>query len=309
MRYFLLLTLTALFTFDGVAPVGVAQEADVTHLVEKMTSPEAEWQERLKAEKALLAADPTVEQRITILKALFDAMEQIGAAHGMHPGLGSLKMDAEIMPPKAQISYSIHRTWRHHLKQLPGQETKKLLLQLFAESHTSYGKGIVVRLMAYQFPSEAEEPLAVMLKAKEPSVPRRIIAEVLLVNRATKYAPVIFRMVEERDRSLKEKDQLFRELAAIAQQLTGDQRRRLVRNGFDILVEQKEEAAPQPSLYAYSMAIALGRLTEQSFRPSQTHERYLTDSGFTDAFRADTVSNALAWWQENREKFADQARR
>jgi hypothetical protein len=171
----------------------------------------------------------------------------------------------------------------------------KTLVGLLADTRSAHAKQLIIQELRRYYTPEAEQPLAAIVR-NERDLEQLNAAEILFENspRAAKYAPLLVGPVADTKRSAASR-QLY--LAALVPKGMGvlgrADRRKLTRAGFALLAKNRDSGT----------AYLLGKLVGINFTPDQKLSKYQGEHGLTDAFFADTVSNALAWWADHRAKY------
>jgi hypothetical protein len=76
---------------------------------------------------------------------------------------------------------------------------------------------------------------------------------------------------------------------------------RVIHMGFK-LIQADRAQTPDYIHGAYFLAVNTGRYVGEEFAPSTNDPRYKAKGGLSEQFFADTVQNALRWWDKNRER-------
>ena len=76
----------------------------------------------------------------------------------------------------------------------------------------------------------------------------------------------------------------------------------VVRLGFDALAEERQ-ASPNYVHGAYFIASDMGKYLGQTFTPDPRLDQYRGEHGLRESFFADTVKNAVVWWEKNRHRY------
>jgi hypothetical protein len=286
------LALVAPLTLCCVLSASASEEsataADCVHI---MTSEAEPWARRCEAEDRLHGCDAE-----SVLSALLPHVSKGMPAPPIWNSLGR-EHDREA-PIEWQIYYAVDRSWRHHLRGAPSEELGALLLVLLERADSVLGRQRILFDLSRHWHPDAEEPLRRRMLDPEQD---------LLVRRPAAYALVLHRSGAYHD--------TFLDLASGS---TGEERREwwklladprhkgatgidpaVVRLGFDVLAEEME-ANPDHVHGAYFIACTIGGYVEQEFKPDQDSRKHRGPHGLRESFFADTVENALAWWEAHR---------
>jgi hypothetical protein len=305
MRFSFLLLLLFLGVRTGSAGTGAPQKVAPTtpptdagpeELVARMTDPKASFQERCAAEDALTKVRPEAA-----LPKLLPQLAKGMPEGGIWNSLGTREADRDA-PIPWQIYYAVGRVWSQQIKALPRKEGGAVLVALLKSVTKDKEKYHVLSALGTRWDPSAEAELAkLLLDAGEPGDNRRAAALALIVHGKEDYRDAMLQAAAKADHG----DQVrWYELLSDPQlkQRTGADPR-VVRLGFK-LIEAEKARSPDSIHGAYFLALKTGRYLGEEFAPNVRDPRYRGKEGrLSEQYFADTVSNALRWWDKNHERW------
>lgn len=275
---------------------GIQTDAHVQTLVDRMTDVTASVEDRWGAEDELLTCDPKL-----VLPALLEHVDK-----GMPKGFIYNGLDREHEkdgPPEWQVFYAVHRVWRAATAFTNDPAISSLVLDLLDQTDVV---GTQVRCVQSAYWSEVAPRLSdIVLDPSRPWAVRT--AAILNSGRwgVELREVVVYYMQTSRDTEI-DRGAWQRWFERSLQRRPRHPRNppdpldpRPVRSGFQI-IEQGDGRA-------YDIACALHRYLGSHFQPDQSDPKYQGNGRLTDAFFEDTVTNALAWWADNKARIKAEA--
>jgi hypothetical protein len=204
------------------------------------------------------------------------------------------------------------RSWRAQTKKLPLKTGGELLVDLLAAASSDAERSSVVQELHHRWSPRGEEPVAKIFREPAADIHLRVSAGSLLVQHGKK---------EYQDELLAAFDRTppadkHRWLEVLCSQRnkkkTGLDARVVVR-GFRLLEHEeqlyKKEAARRPDAFhgGYFACNWLADYLGEKFQPNADDPRYDNTGRRDPRWFADTVGQALAWWQKNRGRFVRSA--
>jgi hypothetical protein len=285
----------AVVLIAGPVAFAAEPEAALEGLVSVMTDPAAAWQARCDTEDALKARPSQ-----PVLQALLPH-----AGLGMPPGAiwnsGGREFD-QWAPVKWQIFYAVARSWSHHVSRLPKADAGRILVLLLEKAGSAGGRRQILNDLAIHWTPEAEPPVAALFNdAQQPFPVRRGAGFCLMLHEGKKYHERLLDLA--RDADVEPRKQWFDLLSDPRHKRNAGYDPRVAVLGFE-LIEAELRKSPDYIHGAYFLAVKTADYVGVEFAPNQGDPKYKGDRGMKEAFFADTVKNALAWWKANGKSLA-----
>ena len=278
----------ALGTPDPKTPLNAAEK-----LVARMTDPRAPFDDRCAAEDDLAKLRPQ-EVLPKLLPQLAKGMPEGGIWNG-----ATREIDRKA-PIPWQIFYATSRAWSHQVEKLPVHSGGKLLTALLQAAANDKEKHHLLKALTSRWEPDAESPLAKLLvAANEPREIGQDAALALIVHGKQDYRDVMLRLAANADHD--EKVQWYNLLADPRHKKRTGVDPRIISLGFR-LIQADRARSPEYLQGAYFLANTTGSYIGQDFAPDSKDSRYQSKGGLSEQYFADTVKNALRWWDENHKR-------
>ncbi|MEW6302633.1 MAG: hypothetical protein AB1705_04125 [Verrucomicrobiota bacterium] len=272
-----------------VFSVGAVESPET--LLPVMTDARESWQKRGEAEDALAKLPPEA-----VLPALLPHMAKGMPSGGIWNSAG--REHDRGAPVEWQVFYAVGRSWSAQVNKLPHEGGGRLLHELLRKAPTAYAKDILLGDLALRWEPQAEPTVAAMLKNPKEGLPVRAAAGlVLILHGRENYHALLLEYAGQGEHS--ERLRWFDLLSDPRHKQRKGVDSRVIAMGFD-LIEAERRANPNYVHGGYFLALKVGHYAGQQFKPDQQDPRYQKQGGLNDAFFADTVENALKWWELNK---------
>lgn len=284
----------ALFAMAGPPPAKPPGDAGPDKLLNVMTDPMVSFDDRARAEDELAKLPPEV-----VLPKLLPLVAKGMPEAGIWNSAG--REHERTGPIPWQIYYAVQRSWNEQIGSPPRDEARKTLFALLQGVAKGKERNRVVESLADCWDPRAETILADILRdVREPREIRWASGHALVVNGKKDYRDTMLQaaaLANHREKSL------WYELLADPRlkERTGVDPR-VVQLGFQLIQTERNDA-PKDANAGYQLAMSTGYYLGETFFP-KNRDRYLTATGnLREQYFADTVSNALGWWDKNRGQF------
>lgn len=273
-----------------------AGSADANHAMCTMVQPDIDWKLRAACETRLLAL-PAGEVLPLVAK---QPLREMGFDVAIWNGAGSAEGDQRA-PWRWQVHYALSRVWEHHVAKTPPAQLRQILAAgADGQKDEAMARILIFRKRHAADPELFAVALAVMRDAKRSLAHRSEAAQALLeLDRPDAYSAVCDFALARSSLETMQNSLVAASIRAIRVGAKPD--RRLVRRLFE-QIEAATKAAPDDPNAGYFDALAAGDLVGQKFAPDP--KPYDGGARRKDAFFADTVQRALAWWRAHRNEFS-----
>jgi hypothetical protein len=284
----------------------VAQEAEgkkADAFLRRMTDKKVPWPDRCDAEDELAKLPSEI-----VLPKLLPLASQSMPEGGIYNSAG--REHDKQAPIAWQIWYALGRSWDAQVARLPRDDTGgDFLVALLSKASKDREKSLLVRDLQTRWSPKAEEPMAkLLLNANAPTELRNAAAWALVRHGKRSYQDDLIKVYDTVPQ-----DYRYRWLELLTwrgnKEKTGLDPR-VLQLGFRLLCDEDEiykktlKNYPDAVHGGYFPACYLSDYVGQKFQPDPHDPRYDDSHGRRDRrWFADTVYNALAWWEKNRSKF------
>jgi hypothetical protein len=268
-------------------------QGSIPEIVAMMTDKTASWENRCAAEDELATQPP---QRV--LSVLLPHIAK-GMPSPMIWNSGGRELDKQA-PVEWQVFYAVARSWNHAVAQLPKSESPKVLLSLLKKAPTPTAQQRILNDMVLHWTPDAEDCVADLLTNKQHDFPVRWLSGLcLMIHEGKKYHDQFLHLAKASDHHTEKK--WFDLLSDPRHKQNAGYDPRVVALGFR-LIEKERTISPNYVHGAYFLAIKTGNYIGVEFKPDQRKAEYQGEHGLKEVFFSDTVKNALAWWESNKER-------
>lgn len=290
-------TTVAIIVIILLAGTGSHAAPSAEDLVATMTDKAAAWDARCEAEDSLTNLPPR-----TVLPLLLPH----GGTGMPSPAIwNSAGRDFDKRAPvEWQVFYAVARSWNRQVDSLPRDSGGTVLLALLEEARQASERSLVLMALMHRWVPDAEEPVAALLRTPQESLMVRASAALALILHGQANYHDLF-LGYAQSGGFADRKRWFDLLSDPRHKRKTGVDPKVVRMGFS-LIEEERRASPGYVHGAYFLAIKTGDYVGRDFQPDQKAERYQGEHGLTDSFFADTVSNALSWWEENQDDIGNE---
>jgi len=221
------------------------------------------------------------------------------------PGIGAKPWMNNAHSHRAKVWYAACAVWEGLFSGMSNPAKASILVELLEGHSDAYSRYVILNELLRHWNTAAREPVWKLFEDTKSPVDTKIrCANVLMTHLPKEHASAVIDLMEQPELSLQCRESLFRTFGSAALAKIGrDEKVRLVRAGFRLLIDQKHDQ-PKNSHAGYLVACGLGEVVGSKFKPDQNDPQYRSRRGLTDAFFSDTVKAGLEWWQENKQRFA-----
>ena len=265
--------------------------ATVENYVATMIDKTATWEARCAAEDSLTNFPPN-----EVLSVLLPHVGK-GIPSPMVWNSEGRERDKRA-PPEWQIFFAIARSWDRQVGALPLDLRGRILLSLLENADAAKARIQIIRDLTKRWVPEAEAPVAAILTTKDEVLGVRTTAALALIIHGTNdYHDLLLGYAQSVD--LAEQKPWYELLSDPRHLKKSGVDPRVVVIGFS-LIQNELKQSPNYIHGAYFLAITTGYYIGQEFKPDQKDTKYKGEMGLTDSFFADTVTNSIQWWTENK---------
>lgn len=205
--------------------------------------------------------------------------------------------DKDITSPEEKAYWMATVVWNYHTRFPFENNQGKVLLFYLKKAKKPYGKMMVISDLSFHWVSEAEKPLAEIVKDKHEDENVRWAAENILLDKVdpNKYIQLAIRLIK----TSKDPSHAFNQLNMGNDffKLNKSNQNKVISLGFQILSGIPEDRLEE----GYFVACDLGFFLKikNKFSPDQDLPKYQGNGSLRKAFFIDTVRNALNWYNQN----------
>jgi hypothetical protein len=283
-----MLSPTAIILLTASLPSG---SCTAVELIATMTDKSASWDARCAAEDSLDSLPPP-----TVLQGLLPHIS-MGMPDGVIWNGGGRVLDSGA-PVEWQVFYAVLRSWDKAVNAMPRDTAGTLLLSLLRQSETTAARTRILQDLTHRWVRDAETPAAELMKSPGEDLTLRTTAAAALIQNGEKDYHDLFVEYAKRG-NFAERQRWFTVLSDPRHRWRKGMDPEVVEIGFNLILENRRNS-PNYVHGSYFLAIQTGDYIREEFRPDQRDPQYQGKHGLTDQFFADTVTNAIRWWTQNR---------
>lgn len=267
-------------------------------LVARMADPKVTWEDRGAAEDKLAELPPR-----DVLPALVPHIAKGMPRGGIWNSAGR-EHDRQASLPW-QVFYAVGRSWDHQVAKFPAGQGADILLELLRKGPADPAKVRLLADLTLRWTPEAEPTVAGLLKDPKENLAVRTAAGLALILEGKENYQE-FLLDSAKAASPEDRTRWYDLLVDPRHKQRHGTDPRVVQLGF-VLIEAERRRTPDFIHGAYFLALKTGAYVGQDFSPDRNAPRYQGQGRLKDEYFQDTVKNALAWWDRNKDKVRKKA--
>lgn len=280
----------------GIDDQIAAQRKTLADYLDIIATEELTLETLLHAQEQLIAADPHA-----VLPLLLE--RRLSVSMGQWNGYPSTKMNLEHLPPEPRAFYEYNTVWNTILNR-EREAVVPLLIQMLADTDSGQAQRLLIYDLRHYWSDEVHDAMMEVFEAR-----RMDQGWYEAARRLSEHDPsyiqhqtmvMLREMPTETFPELQIKSDLLR-------YMMNKRRRALDANGdappilnpvLDHAFNTLRQLQDFPNIASYYLARDLERYLSKTFQPDKEDERYQSQ-GASLLYQADTVTNALKWWEAN----------